>query len=181
MFWQFGRTRLRHLVRCLMLFSMLFILVGAGRIQAQAAGAAEYPAWVRQAVVGTAYTADEFVGLPFEQQLQIVQTLHPEIDPTALTISTAAAEPNSLIQANTANMTVNPLAAGNTLLDIAPSDNNKAFAYFNIGTPSTQTVPSGVPLMVWRQVVRRQYMLMAVPYQRCVFYQVRQRQLILAP
>lgn len=144
MFWQFGRTRLRHLLRCLMLFSMLFILVGAGRIQAQAAGVAEYPAWVRQAVVGTAYTADEFVGLPFEQQLQIVQTLHPEIDPTALTISTAAAEPNSLIQANTANMTVNPLAAGNTLLDIAPSDNNKAFAYFNIGTPSTQTVPSGV-------------------------------------
>lgn len=133
MFWQFGRTRLRHLVRCLMLFSMLFILVGAGRIQAQAAGAAEYPAWVRQAVVGTAYTADEFVGLPFEQQLQIVQTLHPELATAQAAISTAmaAATPtNAVAPPNLAAAAV----SGSTYLDIAPSSKGYAFAYFNSGT-----------------------------------------------
>ncbi|QEU47991.1 hypothetical protein FMM01_12105 [Schleiferilactobacillus harbinensis] len=124
---------------------MLFILVGAGRIQAQAAGAAEYPAWVRQAVVGTAYTADEFVGLPFEQQLQIVQTLHPELATAQAAISTAmaAATPtNAVAPPNLAAAAV----SGSTYLDIAPSSTGYAFAYFNsAGAGSlSQTVQTGM-------------------------------------
>lgn len=138
------RTHLQGRLWWGLALTLVFFLVsvfGGGRVIA--AGAAAYSAWVRQAVVGTAYTADEFVGLPFEQQLQIVQTLHPEIDPTGLTISALAAN-TVLMQANAATLAVNPLASGNTLLDIAPADTGNAFAYFNIGTASTQTVPTGV-------------------------------------
>lgn len=139
------RTRLRgRLWWGLALTLVLFLVSAFGGGRVIAAGAAAYPAWVRQAVVGTAYTADEFVGLPFEQQLHIVQTLHPEIDSSALTVSATALKADMPVQGIAANLAVTPLAAGNTLLDIAPSDTGKSFAYFNIGNQSTQSIPSGV-------------------------------------
>ncbi|WP_063516249.1 hypothetical protein [Schleiferilactobacillus harbinensis] len=56
----------------------------------QAGTTQDYPTWVRQAVSGTAYTAADFVRLPFVQQLAIIKSVHPEMDTTNLNQAASA-------------------------------------------------------------------------------------------
>ncbi|MFT8410577.1 MAG: hypothetical protein ABF743_02245 [Schleiferilactobacillus perolens] len=104
------------------------------------------PEWAKQAVVGTAYTADEFIGLPFSQQLKIVQTVHPEMDAGALMQAVNGSQfGQNNLAAPAAPLAVTPAATpGVTYLDIAPSDSGKAFAYFDTGSTAVPIIPAGV-------------------------------------
>lgn len=117
----------------------------------QAGTTQDYPTWVRQAVSGTAYTAADFVRLPFVQQLAIIKSVHPEMDTTNLNqaASATAVLGNQQVQAVTpatpalaAAPQADPVTFGQTYLDIAPSDSGKAFAYFDSGS-LPQTFPDG--------------------------------------
>ena len=140
----------------------IFGLAGLGSAQgaadadlgtSQAGTTQDYPAWVRQAVSGTAYTAADFVHLPFARQLAIIKAVHPEMDTAHLSqaASATAVLGNQQVQTVTTPATpalaavpqADPVAFGQTYLDIAPSDMGKAFAYFNSGS-LTQTFPDGV-------------------------------------
>lgn len=135
-------TYFLHFFALLLVFGgMLFGVLQNNTVHADSVA----PEWAQQAVVGTAYTADEFIGLPFSQQLQIVQTVHPEMDASVLEQATSG---NQFVQNNlaapAAPLAVTPAATpGVTYLDIAPSDTGLAFAYFNSGT-LTQVIPKGV-------------------------------------
>ncbi|MCI1913508.1 MAG: hypothetical protein LKJ06_10780 [Schleiferilactobacillus harbinensis] len=133
-------TYFLHFFALLLVFGgMLFGVLQNNTVHADSVA----PEWAQQAVVGTAYTADEFIGLPFSQQLQIVQTVHPEMDASVLE---QAASGNQFVQNNlAAPLAVTPAATpGVTYLDIAPSDSGKAFAYFDTGSAAVPIIPAGV-------------------------------------